>query len=389
MTVSAWQISADRPTLTADVAVIGAGLLGCSASYYFGQAGQQVILLDGRGVGLGASSRNAGFMLSGLDTYYHQAEAIYGADTTREIWDLSQRCHAFWREIGAKHGVKMADCGSLLLAESPTEADDLAQAARCMNTNGIDCEFIAGDPLGRGYLAALRQAQDGSIHPYELTQAIFAESGAQLVADSEVYNIDSSGADIVIESRLARVVARRVLICVNAYAAQLHPFFRDKVIPVRAQCLATAPLPEPLLNAVGYSDYGYMYYRDLPDGGFLIGGGRKQNKSSEGHTTEDIISDAVQTHLEAYLKQYFPEAAQQAIVQRWAGIMGFTPDGLPLIGTLPNEPRIGFAVGLNGHGLSFGAMVAERAVDCLLNGTSAGIFDAYRPMQDMSAARVG
>jgi gamma-glutamylputrescine oxidase len=81
--------------------------------------------------------------------------------------------------------------------------------------------------------------------------------------------------------------------------------------------------------------------------------------------------------LETYLRQRFPEVSAP-IERRWAGIMGFSVDGLPLVGCLPDKPDVGFAVGFTGHGLSFGAAAAERAVDHLLNGASIGALDAAR-----------
>ncbi len=58
--------------------------------------------------------------------------------------------------------------------------------------------------------------------------------------------------------------------------------------------------------------------------------------------------------------------------------MGFSVDGLPMVGTLPNQSRIGFAVGFTGHGLAMSAGTVERAVDKLLNGVSAGAVDVAR-----------
>jgi hypothetical protein len=40
--------------------------------------------------------------------------------------------------------------------------------------------------------------------------------------------------------------------------------------------------------------------------------------------------------------------------------------------------RVGFAVGFTGHGLAFGAGVAERAVDHLLTGANPGAVSAAR-----------
>lgn len=379
-TVSIWQTTGAQPAenYQTEVAIIGAGLLGCSAALFLKQAGRDVLLIDALDVGLGASSRNAGFMLTGLDLYYQHAETKYGADNTREIWQLSQKTHDFWRGIAHKHDVWMENCTSLLLAESKSEADELEHAARHMDVEGFECEFLPTDPLKRGYYAAIRQPGDGGIQPYDLTRALFKESGVNLIDKSAVYAIESEKNEVVVYSRRAVVRARQVLICTNGYSSSLDPYFQGKVIPIRAQCLATAPLPQRAVNAVGYSDYGYMYYRDLPDGGLLLGGGRKDHQTIENNTIEDRISEPVQAHLEAYLKRFFPEAAEVPIVRRWAGIMGFTEDGLPLVGTLPRDNRIVFAIGLNGHGLSLGAVVAERAVDLVVNGTPPGVFDARR-----------
>lgn len=377
MSVSVWQTNGEQPLLETDITIVGAGLVGCSAAILARQAGYSVTIVEARDVGLGASSRNAGFMLTGLDAYYHLAEEKYGAEATREIWQLSQRTHRFWLEIIQKHAVLYENCSALILAESETEAKALEIAARRMNAEGFDCEYLSHDPLGRGYFGAIRQPHDGSLQPYNLVQALFQESGAELIANSEVYAIEGDGNEVMVYSRLAKIRAQKVLICVNGYASRLDPYFVGKIIPTRAQCLATAPLPTPIINAVGYSDYGYMYYRDLPDGGLLIGGGRKQHKPLENDTTDDTTTDPVQRTLEHYLKTKFPDV-EAPIVRRWAGIMGFTTDGLPIVGHLPRDSRIGFALGLNGHGLSLGAAVAERAIDHLLNGASLGVFDVAR-----------
>jgi gamma-glutamylputrescine oxidase len=81
--------------------------------------------------------------------------------------------------------------------------------------------------------------------------------------------------------------------------------------------------------------------------------------------------------LDAYLHRYFPEV-DAPVARRWAGIMGFSSDGIPLVGTLPHCPDVGFAVGFTGHGLAMGAGTAEIAVDHLLNGTNPGAVSVER-----------
>src|SRR5690606_40624403 len=63
-----------------DVLVIGAGLVGCSAAYFASQTGHEVVITEMRDIAMGASGRNAGFMISGLDTYYHRAVEEYRSE---------------------------------------------------------------------------------------------------------------------------------------------------------------------------------------------------------------------------------------------------------------------------------------------------------------------
>jgi len=382
MTVSIWQGNGKQEQREVDVLVIGAGVVGCTAAYFLQQAGREVVISEMREPGLGASGRNAGFMITGLDTYYHRAIERYGHNVTREVWKLSERTHAFWRDIAQKENVLLDICGSTLLAESKEEAQELEDAARALHTDGIDVQYHSSDPLKRGYHAAIEQPWDCAVQPYQLTLAILRQSGAELITGNEYYGHEQIAPEKVkVYTQKYIFTARKVMLCTNAYSPRIHPFFVGKITPTRAQCIVTKPLKSPVLNTCGYSDYGYMYYRMTFDRRLLIGGGRKQNKALENDTTEDRITDPVQQVLESYLYQRFEDAVEgmdDPIDRRWAGIMGFTADGIPLVGTLPDSPDVGFAVGFTGHGLALGAGSAERAADLLLNGTHPGALDVGR-----------
>jgi gamma-glutamylputrescine oxidase len=377
MTVSIWQADGSQPVRETDVLVIGAGIVGTAAAYFAAQQGRDVIITEARDIAMGASGRNAGFMITGLDTYYHRALELYGPNITRELWKLSETTHTHLRQWIERGNVPVQPTGSLLLAEDEAEARELALAARAMDADGIPHEYIAGDPLGRGYCAAIQQAHDAGVQPYKLAHAIFEQSGAEIITNNEVYGFEQRGETVTVYSHRYVFKANHVLLCTNAYSPRLHPYFVGKVVPTRAQCLVTAPLEETVIDVCGYSDYGYMYYRQTFDGRLLVGGGRKENKATENDTTDDRTTEAVQSVLEAYLRHRFPEVTAP-IERRWAGIMGFSVDGLPLVGTLPGLPNVGFAVGFTGHGLAMGAGTAERAVDLLLNDNHPGAISAER-----------
>lgn len=379
MTVSVWQADGKQPVREVDVLIVGAGIVGTAAALAVRRLGREPVITEARDVALGASGRNAGFMITGLDAYYHHAIARYGHDATREVYALSQRTHALWHDLISAHGVRFERIGSMLLAESDKEADELRAAYAAMLADGLTPVFHDGDPLGRGYCAAIEQPQDGAVQPVELAYAALRESGAALVENNELYAVEPGDGYVTVRTRKFTFRAQKVMLCTNAYSMYVHPYFVGKVIPTRAQVLATTPLDKPALNTCGYSDYGYMYYRMDFDGRLLIGGGRKQNKPGEHDTSDDRTTPGVQAILDAYLRERFPDVTAP-VERRWAGIMGFTPDGLPLVGTLPDLPDVGFAVGFNGHGLAMGAATAEVAAAHLLTGAPAGVLSAERDL---------
>ncbi|MBA3822570.1 MAG: FAD-binding oxidoreductase [Ktedonobacterales bacterium] len=65
-------------------------MLGCATAYFAAQAGHKVVITKMRDVALGASSRNAGFMITGLDTYYHDAIALWARSRARSMGYFGQ-----------------------------------------------------------------------------------------------------------------------------------------------------------------------------------------------------------------------------------------------------------------------------------------------------------
>lgn len=378
MTVSLWQ-SNNPPVRDVDLLIVGAGLAGTSAALHARAEGLHTIIIDKADVALGASGRNAGFMITGLATYAHEAVALYGEANTLDLWQLSAETIQFWWDIIAQaDGRVQADRrGSLLLAESDAEAAELYLASQQLAKMGLPSVWHARDPLGRGYCAAIEQPNDGAVNPVQLCHELLSQSGAELITNNELYGLAQDGDTVRVQTRLATFRARYVLLCTNAYSALVHPWFEGKVVPTRAQVLVTEPLPASVIATCGYSDYGYMYYRMTFDGRFLLGGARHHYKALEDNTTEDRLNAQVQAKLDEYMARWFPDVTAP-VARRWAGIMGFSVDGLPLVGTLPSMDRVGFAVGYTGHGLAMTAGTTRRALRKLLHGVHAGAVDAER-----------
>lgn len=375
MTVSIWQDAGAGARRRCDVAVVGAGLVGCYLAWRLRESGVRTLLLEARTVAAGASGRNAGMLLMGLADPYALAVQRLGREVARAAWAMT--CANRERTLGLARalGVPSQRPGSLLLAGDAAEAEELAESAARLREDGFACEQLPHDPTARGWRAALLQPEDATVDPVALTTAVAAASGVELLEECEVFAIEAGEGGVRLRARRAEVECRQAVLALNGYAALLDPWFAGRVLPRRAQMLATAPLA-PLVPIPAYAERGYVYFRQRPDGALLVGGYRHHFLDSE-VGWEDRTTPELQALLERLLAERFPEA-RATVTHRWSGVMGFTADGLPLVGSLPHLPAVGFAAGFSGHGLGIGLEAAEALLALLLRQEPAGILDAGR-----------
>jgi gamma-glutamylputrescine oxidase len=378
MTVSYWQDASAGQTVEYDVCVVGAGIVGLYLARLLAGQGRRVCVLEARHVAAGASGRNAGMVLTGTAYYYHDALQAYGHELALKIWELTRHNRDIVKGLSEEFGTPWEQSGSILLALDDTEAEDLERAADAMREDGIPARFTHKDPTKRGFHAAIAQPDDAGIHPVRFAQALAGSTGAALYEQSEVFAIDElPGGGLELKSRAVTVRCGSAVLCTNAYAPLLHPYFAGKVMPTRGQIFCTEPLGVSLLTQMCYADYGYEYFRQLPDGRLMMGGWRHHFRETEvGY--EDRTTEEVQAGLHGFLARYFPEAAAARITHRWSGTMGFSIDGIPLAGSLPDMPNVYFAVGFTGHGLGFGLATAERLAAHMLLGQDLEWLDARR-----------
>jgi glycine/D-amino acid oxidase-like deaminating enzyme len=90
------------------------------------------------------------------------------------------------------------------------------------------------------------------------------------------------------------------------------------------------------------------YGRQTAGGQILCGGFRRLDEDEGLGHYEERVSPAVLHGIAGCLTTLFPRLAGIKVVRAWAGIMGFTADGIPLIGRAPWAPRLTIAAGFNG-----------------------------------------
>jgi gamma-glutamylputrescine oxidase len=383
MTVSLWQDTASWPgevehqQVTADICVVGGGIVGTLLAKLLGEAGKSVVVLEAATIASGASGRNAGHCIGGLRDSYHLAIDRWGHDRARNFRKFLIESRDMVWEYCKAYNIPHERNGSRYLGFDEAEAASLRLAAAALQADGEDVEYFDGDPWDRGFHGTLFQHGDIGLQPFLLVNRLMADSGARVIENSPVRTIEQKGDRVILRSKLATVECSQAVLATNAYSRLVHPYFHDKVFPTRAQMYATEPSSERLFDTPTGTEDGFEYFRQLPDGRFLIGGYRDRFIDEEvGYNDE--TTPHLQAGLEDWVAARFPEVAKLKVTHRWAGTMGFTSDSLPLVGTLPDMPRVYFAVGFNGGGMSMGPATARMTVDYVLSGTKPDLLHVAR-----------
>jgi len=331
-----------------DVLVIGGGITGVSVMHHLHDRGVSAVLVERDHLAAGASGRNAGFLLAGVAESYAAAVRTYGRARAREVWAITVENHDRQIEAAGDADVGHVRSGSAILASDPEEARELEESAQLLAEDGFDARWD-----GR----VLLSPRDGEVNPTRLVAALARRAPPGSIREGVgVTAIESGG---VVHADEATCRAGAVVVATNAYTAEVLP--QVDIEPNRAQMLATEPERARVAEHPTYSHRGYRYWRQMPTGEVLIGGWRDTSPDTE-RTADAEPTTAIQAHLdEAVLRL----GVRGRVTHRWAGTMGFTKTGLPLVGPVDGMRNVYLCAGFNGHGMGFAFMSAKQLVDSL------------------------
>ncbi len=365
-----------------DVVVVGAGIVGAAVAARLARQGMQVAVLEAQQVAGGATGRSAGLLLAGMPGHYHWAVQSFGRETARALWELSVEGRERLMETATRLGVPVERTGSLALAVTEEEVEALRASAELLREDGFDAWFGKTDPLQRGFLAALRSPDDGVVDAADLTRALLASAPVVVHTGTEVQALEAEGSDVRVWAYRRSVRCGAVVLAAGGYAPTLEPALSRWVSPGHALRITARwgkGRDEPPMALPCYADYGYEYARSLPDGYLLLGAWRYPRRpSSENSPDPDT---ALREGLSRFARRYFP-AVEGNVVQCQSGMIGCTPDGVPVVGALAHRPGVYFALGLGGWGLCWAFVAAERVAEMVLEGAPAGLLDAERGQKE-------
>ncbi len=362
----------------ADVAIIGAGLVGLTAALYLKQLrpAWRVVVLERGPLPSGASTKNAGFACFGSISELLEQE---------KRGDLQAVVAARWAGLARLRAL----LGDATLDYQPVGGyelfrhEDAALAVECRDKidyfNALLAPVVeqartftdASGEAGRfgfgGVGTLLKNEHEGCLDTGRMMRALLARAWAAdvpVLTNCAVEAIEPAATGQLLRlANGASVTAGQVLLATNAFATELLPEL--DLVPGRGQVLATEPLPDVQLPGTFHYDHGYAYFRQLPDHRILLGGGRNLDFAAEA-TTAPGLTAPVQVYLETLLRQVIVPGRQPRIDYRWSGVMGFGPALAPIIDWA--RPGVLAAVRCNGMGVALGAGTGWQAASKLAAG---------------------
>lgn len=374
MSVSFWQDQNSGEIKNVDVVVIGGGIAGLSSAYWLQKEDPslKIALVEKYEIGAGATGRNAGFITCGSVEHFNRLVKTHGDKEAKDIWHFSEEnLRLLKKEIieGQEDDLLFEQKGSFSLAESESEFEELKKSSELMAKFDIAVEVLEKEDIekrlgAKGFVGGIKYLKDASVHPIKLIHAIKEKlTSVEILENNEVYSVENSGDGKLVRTNKVTLEAPIVIYATNGYSSLLEPYFKDKVFPTRGQILITEPVPK-FMEGPCYANFVLDYFRQLPTGQLIIGGFRQLQKDVEvGYS--DQTTDVIQSALEKFLCDHIPSVKDAKITHRWSGIMGFSADGQPMIGSLPTDQNTFFIGGFTAHGIGLAFHSAKALVDAI------------------------
>lgn len=357
-------------SIKADVCVVGGGFTGLAAALACAEKGLDTILLEGDRIANGASGRNGGQMIPGLNVYAHELVGLLGRDNAEALYRLAASARERVHARIARHDI---DCdlrpGHVHLAARKSDMAEFEREAEFANAllGDDSAQVVSAADVGQhvaveGYHGALLTPGGGHMHPMKyahgLARAALA-AGVRIFEQSRVTGI-ADGALSRVTTAQGEVTAKHVLLACDADMGSVDPAAGKYTMPVLNYIIATEPLAAeraaaliPSGAAVSDSRFVLNYFRLSADNRMLFAGGEKYTAKPP----PDIAA-----FVRPFMLKLFPSLADAAVDFAWGGAVGITVNRLPQFGWRGNRL---FAHGYSGQGVLLATLAGELMADAI------------------------
>lgn len=372
-----------RPALEGDVecrvAVVGGGINGMSTALRLAERGQDVVLVESRFCGHGASSRNAG-QLAGAPGGDLQLLNLLSRKRMPGMMRFAEHAAHHVEDFIAKHDIECdyEATGNAFAAVSRGQMGRVRRVAKIVTRAGGHVEVGTAAELGipRGFVGGMREVVGGMLNPGKLSlgmRRVLLGTSARVFEQTKVTYIVRDGAHVVLTTPDGRVRADRVVLATNAFAGEWDITPKHLAVPIYVVEVETEPIDPDRLAALGWTSrmglvtqHAMMEnYRLTPRNTIVFGVRRIERGTSYPLPERTPAPGLVEELAEAFATR-FPSLADVAIDRAWGGWIAITSSWLPLAGQIGDN--IHYSIACNGHGLAQAPYVGTLIADAIVDG---------------------
>ncbi len=372
--------------MTKEVVIVGGGILGLAHAYHAALKGKKVTLLERDNEANGASLRNFGMIISAFTEPDREfSDAIYG--------------ESIWEKASQEAGVKVNQCGALLVAEFPEEMSVLsAYHKKFERRDNLQLfkrtqlkqfsQLVNADKLVGGLWVPTVKKVDQRNAIRQITSWLSSMHNVDIHFNTEVIDIDLPK----VQTNQGTLDAQQVIVCGGN---EFRTLCRDRlsetgITSCQLQMMRTVPqdglnLTEPfILGGLSYSRYAgfqqcremdklktvlqHHYPEQLAHGIHVIVAQESDRRITLGdshHYGDDILEKRIAT-VDDLILEYASKLVHipdQTIEERWLGRYAYLPEQNHL--RLRPQPGLQLVTITNGQGMTMGFSLAKDIIDHL------------------------
>jgi glycine/D-amino acid oxidase-like deaminating enzyme len=368
-------------TRSADVLIVGAGIVGAACAFELAKAGLRVAVLEERFTSAGATGASMGHVVV--------------MDDSEAQFSLTHYSQTLWEELHKElpPKVEFERCGTIWVAADEEEMAEVRRKRAYYLARGVRAEILdsralrEAEPHLRTPLAGgLLVEGDSVIYPpaaasFLLERAV--ELGASLRTGKAVIYLGKGNARLADGTTLS---AGRLINAAGQFSPKLTPGIQVK--PRKGHLLITDRYLGTVrhqLVEMGYlksahsltSDSVAFNVQPRKTGQLLIGSSRQYD------TEHDEVESTILSRMLQRAFEYLPALASYSGIRVWTGFRPATPDKLPLIGPWLEDPTLYIATGHEGLGITTSLATGKLICAHILGQAPAIPAEPYLPSRQM------
>ncbi|GAB6896941.1 FAD-binding oxidoreductase [Kineosporia succinea] len=329
---------------TADVVVVGAGVLGAAAAFRLAGRGLSVEVLERGAPNREGSGTTAGNLHIQAIHTRRPGQAV--PVDSRRFLPLQKAASDRWSKVEAEldEDLEVRRPGGFMVAESDDDLEQLTTKAAWEREIGIRTEILDGDAaraelpvLGPTVRAATWCPDDGYANPLLAGPAWLRAGerrGVRLRPGTPVTGLHRAGDGWVVSTPSGETSCRWV---VNTAGPWIQPLTAMagvslRMRPVAIQMHVTVRVPPLLPCLVQHIGRG-LSVKQVTAGNVLVGGGWPAGSLDLDARSHASLPSMAGNLAEAV--RILPALGRLSLLRMWAGPLAATPDEMPVIGAVP------------------------------------------------------